>query len=122
MDFDRSRHLKKLYLDEKNIGSGSVLPEDSSERSAISIKCCPLLNIVKEKNISKIDFLKIGIGGAEDRVLVPFFKRGPEQLFPGNIVIKNSQQKWSVDLFKVLNSYGYSIVFQTKMNTVFELK
>ncbi len=110
-----------LYLDEGNLGAGTILQTDSSQRTAVTIKCCPLLSILEEKNIAEIDFLKIDIEGAEDKVLAPFFIQAPEQLFPKNIIIENSQQMWNVNLYEILTTYGYRIVFKTKMNTVFHL-
>jgi FkbM family methyltransferase len=110
-----------LYIDENNLGSCSTLPTVSKKQSVISIKCYPLLYILEEKNIPKIDLLKIDIEGAEDTVIVPFFKQAPKRLYPENIIIENSQKVWRIDLFELLISYGYRVAFKTKMNTVLSL-
>ena len=108
-----------LYLNEGNLGEGSILEANSSQQHAVTIKCYPLLSILEEKNIHEIDFLKIDIEGAEDRVLLPFLRRASRQLLPKNIIIENSQQMWNVNLYELLTSYGYMIAFKTRMNTVF---
>ena len=43
---------------------------NSTDNSAIKVKCCTIDNFVKENNIKKVDFIKADIEGAERNMLI----------------------------------------------------
>jgi FkbM family methyltransferase len=84
----------------------------------VEVRCRPLLAVVQEAGLTGIDALKIDVEGAEDKVLVPFFRDAPEALWPGLIVIEDSSAEWSSDLFALLASKGYEVSSRTKQNVM----
>jgi hypothetical protein len=57
--------------------------------------------------------LKVDIEGAEDRVLVPFFRHAAERLWPGFILI-DGRDASRADL----SECGYAIAVRTKQNVM----
>jgi FkbM family methyltransferase len=84
----------------------------------VEVRCRPLLAVVNEAGLTGIDALKIDVEGAEDKVLVPFFRDAPEALWPGLIVIEDSGAEWLSDLFALLASKGYEVSSRTKQNVM----
>jgi FkbM family methyltransferase len=112
-----------LYLT-KNLGSCSMLRDQTDDGKATPstiVKCKRLIAILRENNIAKVDALKIDVEGAEDIALIPFFEHVPAVLYPGTIIIENSEDKWHCDLFGLFKKLGYEIVIRSRMNTVWRL-
>jgi hypothetical protein len=63
-----------------------------------------------------IHALKIDVEGAEDLILAPFFHDAPESMWPRLILLEDARSAWSVDLFAVLASLGYTVVSRTRLN------
>jgi FkbM family methyltransferase len=84
----------------------------------VEVKCRPLASVVTDAGLAGIDALKIDVEGAEDKVLVPFFRDAPAALWPGLIVIEDSSAEWSSDLFGLLASKGYRVSSRTKQNVM----
>ena len=72
----------------------------------------------RDAGLTGIDALKIDVEGAEDKVLVPFFRDAPAALWPGLIVIEDSSAEWSSDLFALLASKGYAVSSRTRQNVM----
>ena len=86
------------------------------------MRCRPLLAVVSEAGVTAIDALKIDVEGAEDRVLVPFFRDAPPSLWPRLIVIEDSSAEWSTDLFALLKAKGYAVSSRSKQNVMLRLR
>jgi FkbM family methyltransferase len=84
----------------------------------VEVKCRPLIGVVTDAGLTGIDALKIDVEGAEDKVLVPFFRDAPAALWPGLIVIEDSSAEWSSDLFALLASKGYQVSSRTRQNVM----
>jgi hypothetical protein len=57
---------------------------------------------LRQEGITSIDVLEeVGIEGAEDRILNPFF-RDAEELWPKFLIIEDTRNSWSKDLFSAL--------------------
>jgi FkbM family methyltransferase len=82
------------------------------------VRCRPLLAVVRDAGLTGIDALKIDVEGAEDKVLVPFFRDAPAALWPGLIVIEDSSAEWSSDLFALLASKGYRVSSRSRQNVM----
>ena len=82
------------------------------------MRCRPLLAVVSEAGVTDIDALKIDVEGAEDIVLVPFFRDAPPSLWPRLIVIEDSSAEWSTDLFVLLEAKGYAVSSRSKQNVM----
>src|SRR5271170_3785392 len=88
------------------------------EAGGVEVKCRPLLDVIRDAGLSIIDALKIDVEGAEDKVLVPFFRDAPQALWPGLIVIEDSSAEWSTDLFALLAAKGYEVSSRSKQNVM----
>jgi hypothetical protein len=67
-----------------------------------------------------IDALKVDVEGAEDVVLEPFFREAPPALWPRLILCARSDTGWSVDLPRMLSSYGYRETLRSRSNLGWE--
>lgn len=91
--------------------------------NSVKIKTRPLLDILEEQNINRVDALKIDIEGMEDQALVPFFENAPLRMRPKCMVIENDHQDlWETDLFKILGDNGYTELSSSGSNTIFHLQ
>lgn len=106
-----------LFIDQSNRGETSVrVVSPEGERSAIRVSARTLLTIVREEGYDHIDAIKLDVEGAEDLILEPFFRTAPESLWPKLIIIEHLHQRWTVDLPKLLEQLGYTIVQRTRNN------
>jgi FkbM family methyltransferase len=101
-----------LALDPKNLGGSTIIESDRVNK--VRIRCVPLLDAIVNK-VSRIDFLKIDIEGADALVMNAFFKSAPKSLYPKYIIIETDE---GVDL----KSYGYKEIANTRAhNKIFQL-
>jgi FkbM family methyltransferase len=89
-----------------------------AQAGVVEAECLPLTALLDREGFGSVDALKIDIEGAEDRVLVPFFRDAPETLWPRFIVIEDSSGAWRVDLFSFLAERGYAVAARTKQNVM----
>lgn len=104
-----------LHLNPDNLGGSSLVAESGQ---TVRIPCKPLLSVMREMGVAKINGLKIDIEGAEDAALAPFFDNAPREMLPDVIVIENSQDLWRIDLFQLFEASGYQLKFKTRLNSV----
>jgi FkbM family methyltransferase len=89
-----------------------------AECHALHVECRTLVEVVRQEGISSIDALKIDVEGAEDEVLVPFFRDAPQELWPNLLIIEDGRPSWRRDLFSVLANCGYAVATRTKLNVL----
>lgn len=106
----------ELWLDPGNLGGSSA--RNSEGRRAIRVPVRPLLDIVLEAKLDRIDILKLDIEGYEDTALLPFLRGAPETLLPRAIIIEDSRDRWREDLLGQLEQAGYGIQFHGRMNLI----
>lgn len=114
----------ELRIDQSNLGASSIATRHrsrsaSSQAKTVVVQCRPLLNILSEQGVNKIDILKIDIEGAEDIALAPYIQASPEELLARTIIIENSPALWGCDLFSMIEARGYKLRFRGKMNSVY---
>lgn len=109
-----------LFLDKDNLGASSLV--QNNKQQAIKIKCQPLLDIVNEQKLSRIDVIKCDIEGAEDRALIPFLVDAPHHLLPHCFIFENNQDQWQGDLLEVLKQRDYLQTHQTRLNYIYQLR
>ena len=78
----------------------------------------PLVSILVEEGVTKINVLKIDIEGFESRVLTRFFAEAPCKLWPRYICVEVSHVPQVVPL---LQEMGYRIDLSAGENCVFRL-
>ena len=69
--------------DGENVGHNRV-----GETGGIKVTMKPLLAVLTEAGVTRIDAFKIGVEGFEDKVLNPFFAAAPRTLWPRRVVIE----------------------------------
>jgi FkbM family methyltransferase len=112
-----------LVLNESDSG-GTHLDKQDGRQSAgerIKVPGKPLLIVLKEAGIDAIDALKIDVEGAEDIVLAPFLRDAPASLLPRLILIEDTRDFWSVDLFALLAARGYTERERSRQNVALGL-
>lgn len=109
----------EMSINPSNMGGNSIAlthddkPEYLEEK--ITIKCRPLLSVLKEEKIKSIDLLKIDIEEAEHLALIPFFESAPKEMYPAYVIIESDDK---IDFEK----YGYQPISKTKShNTLYKL-
>jgi len=107
----------RILLNARDRG-GTRMVAAGAEAGGIEVRCRPLLAVVTDAGLTGIDALKIDVEGAEDKVLVPFFRDAPAALWPGLIVIEDSSAEWSSDLFALLASKGYQVSSRSRQNVM----
>jgi FkbM family methyltransferase len=107
----------QIVLNERDRG-GTRLATDGMQGRGVAVRCRPLLAVVTEAGVTGIDALKIDVEGAEDMVLVPFFRDAPPSLWPHLVVIEDSSAEWSTDLFALLKAKGYEVSSRSKQNVM----
>lgn len=107
-----------LHLDPKNLGSSSVAGQNRGA-GVVRVTCKPLLSILFDLGIQKVDALKIDIEGAEDMALMPYLEGALDENLPSCIVIENSEHLWKSDLVGALKKRGYRAEIRNRMNTVY---
>lgn len=90
--------------------------------SAVSVPVRPLLAIVQDAGLPRIDALKIDIEGFEDRALAPFIATAPRTLFPKRIFMETTHAaRWGVDLLGALRGAGYATTWQSDRDMLLAL-
>lgn len=113
-----------LQVDRDNLGASSIARNSRSSaaaerKSSVEVLCRPLLDVLTELKVERVDALKIDIEGAEDLALGPYLERAPDELLARTLFIENSQHLWSVDLFAQMEKRGYRRAYVSRMNSVF---
>lgn len=112
----------QLYLDSKNLGASSLKQKKLYNQKSVLIPCLPLLDVIQQQNITTIDVVKCDIEGCEDKALVPFLTKAPDQLLPKCFIFENNQSQWNSDLLEALTQRNYTLTHQTRMNFIYQMK
>lgn len=108
----------EFTISDTNLGESSLA---GGSGRTIRVPCDSLLNVLTQAGAERVTGMKIDVEGLEDRILIPFLRDAPRSLYPGFIVIENSQQAWAEDLIGELGRRGYHILQCCKMNTIYAL-
>ena len=110
----------QLFVDGHNAGETSMrrVGSDTHEAGTLEVQARPLADILCERDLPRVDALKIDIEGAEDLALVPFFRDAPETLWPRLMIIENSPESWQTDCIALARRNGYQMLAETRLNVV----
>jgi len=109
-----------LFLDARNRGESSVKIVGSSDAATVRVPSVALLDLLQAEGFTSVDAIKLDVEGAEDLILDPFFRDAPESLYPSLFLIEDGRDQWQIDLPKLLESKGYRLARQTRLNLLFE--
>jgi FkbM family methyltransferase len=112
-----------LVLNDSDSGGTHIDKQDGRRDPGerITVPSKPLLPVLSEAGITSIDALKIDVEGAEDVVLAPFLRDAPASLLPRLILVEDTRGFWSLDLFALLRSRGYSEMERSRQNVALKL-
>jgi FkbM family methyltransferase len=102
----------------ENIGQSSVSTEGGQ---GLKVAGRPLLDLLNEAGVSKVDAMKIDIEGFEVPVLTAFFATAPKSLWP-RLIVGEIVGEGGAPLKELLISKGYQLQHCTKMNGILVLK
>lgn len=101
-------------------GASLIRPDQVTE--PVFVASTPLIEIIKEQRITRIDALKIDVEGYEDRALMPFFESAPRTLWPKIMVIEHCHSEyWSKDVIRYLLGVGYCLKLKTRGNSILRI-
>jgi FkbM family methyltransferase len=115
-----SNSLMTLSVGSDNEGGASLATVGGGE-DQVEVAVRPLISMIEEARVERIDALKIDIEGFEDRALLPFFAEATQSLWPRLLILERSEKDWASDLMGALKNYGYRQSFSTKRNYVMQL-
>ena len=108
-----------IELDRRDRGGTRAHKLDAAPAAnVVRVPCRPLLAVLRDEGIERIDALKIDVEGMEDIVLMPFLRDAPSSLWPNLIVIEDAHELWSADLFAALAANGYTVSSRSKLNVM----
>lgn len=110
----------QLFVGHTNMGETSMrrIGASSYPGATLTVMAKPLIKLVGERDLPRIDALKIDIEGAEDLVLAPYFCDAPRELWPSLMIIENSPESWQTDCIALAHEKGYSTLARTRLNIV----
>lgn len=101
-----------------NLGDLAIVNVTENPTGQFEIR--PLLDIVREAKLTRVDTLKADIEGFEDQALIPYLNAVETELKPKRMVVEHtSRHEWKTDLFPVLEQHGYRVIATTKGNSLF---
>src|ERR1041385_2315638 len=112
-----------LVLNDSDSGGTHIDKQDGRRDPGerITVPSKPLLPVLSEAGITSIDALKMDVEGAEDAVLAPFLRDALPSLLPRLILVEDTRGFWSLDLFALLRSRGYSEMERSRQNVALKL-
>lgn len=115
--------LGRVMLDIAQWNLGSVKVTQTANplkaRNLVSVPARTLLDVVREAELTRIDFLKIDIEGHEVPALGPFLRQAPAHLLPRMILAETKHDKDAL-LASLIAQAGYRITHHGRSDTVFE--
>ena len=78
-----------LSYDPRQLGGASMAVDEGPNH--VKVPCRPLLDVLREKEVSAVSVLKIDVEGFEANILNPFFAAAPRSLFPEHIIIESTK-------------------------------
>lgn len=106
----------ELFIDDDNLGASSLHPKAGQ---SIAIECHPLLALLYQAKVDRVDVMKVDIEGAEDLALVPFLSQANDALLPNCLIIEHNPSQWQLPLQATLEAKNYRLFEQTRMNVVY---
>ncbi len=103
-----------------NAGMGSFHIIGSKGRGDFKdVQVEPLLTLIQQAAMPRIDLMKIDVEGYEDRVLIPFFSQAGRAYWPKAIMIEHaSRALWTEDCVEYMISKGYRVEASNEINTM----
>ena len=100
-------------------GDTAIVRVRESEEGSTQMR--PLLNIVQDAGLKRVDSLKIDIEGHEDAAMVPYLQSCPEELLPARIVIERAAKTHDYPgCVAEFERLGYRLIGRTRNNSMYQ--
>ncbi len=125
LEFNRRRSgLDRVVIEEVALSDreGTLRFNPAAESTVIgtgteTVRTTTLLQLAASRHIDSIDCVKIDVEGAEDRVLMPFFRSSPKSLWPKALLIEHAcRAHWKEDCLGFALANGYREQFRNTLN------
>lgn len=104
---------------ERNLGEGRVVSADEETSGRIIlVEGKPLVQLLDEQEIGRVDMIKIDVEGHEMTALEPFFQSGRSDLFPSHVIIERGSAEHWEPLYALFRAAGYDVLASTPMNEI----
>lgn len=104
-----------------NRGGHSFMAHEAETQTAITLKCHPLLTLLNDAGVQRVDAAKFDIEGMEYRVLSAFFSQADTRLHPRSLVIEDHPD-WHArvggDTVALLQTHGYEVISRHGFNVL----
>lgn len=110
-----------LLRNERNLGRNRLV--DARHHKGIAVSVRPLWEILQERNIGRVDVLKIDVEGHEEEILLPFFSQAPQSLWPKSVICELPRKGRGLQNCRVaslLAERQYTLLRRTRMNGIFQ--
>jgi FkbM family methyltransferase len=106
-----------LHLPAEDLALFRVVPAAEG-----SVRVRPLVDMLAEAGITRVDTMKVDVEGFQDRVVPPFFERAPRSLWPQRICLEPSTLYGRLAIHDFLGGLGFVEVGRNKKNSLFQTK
>lgn len=102
-------------------GASTLWEADAADGEEVA--CRPLLDILREQGVQRVDGAKLDIEGYEYPVLLRFFEDAPEDLWPAFVIteqLRGSADRAGGDAVDLLRARGYRVAATNQANFIME--
>lgn len=111
-----------LHLNNSGNCGGHSFASTSRNGETVNVDCKPLLEVLTDRSIEKINGMKLDIEGFETRVLQAFFREADRSIYPDFVVIEvNPEYSNETSPIDILDQHGYRKVVDCGLNAILEL-
>ncbi|MEM7711362.1 MAG: FkbM family methyltransferase [Pseudomonadota bacterium] len=109
---------EEVFLAASDTNRGEIsLQATAADQTAVKVRAKPLIDVVREAGLDRIDALKMDIEGMEAPVLEAFFNAAPAPLMPGLIILE-ARRGEETRALEVARQNGYIASRRTKLNVI----
>lgn len=124
-------HLNQTAVGGDQPGTLTISTPDSAGQASarlvdgvptVEVPVIPMLTLLSNTDVERLDLLKIDVEGFEDGILYPFFEQADRLMFPRAIVMEACHShRWERDCEALLLGKGYKIVHKDRTNMMLVL-
>ncbi|MCU0955590.1 MAG: FkbM family methyltransferase [Hyphomicrobium sp.] len=115
--------LKRLAFNAAANGLSNIQAVQAARggKTLLKVPVRTLARLVSEAGFGHVDAIKIDVEGCEDKVLIPYFRDVPRNLYPRAVILEANVGSWQNDLLEVLASAGYQVSGGGRKNRIYRL-
>lgn len=112
----------RIRIDPANRGRNVLLPPEAGAAGTgepartVEVRVVPLLDLLEEAGLERVDALKVDVEGLEAEILDDFLDRAPDRLFPQLVLTELRDSPEHRALLERLDTRGYRVELRTRLN------